>query len=98
MFKAVSLVGDISRILNLDNKIKIKTIYYYVNISSIEDIVDDCSLLAFCLFFTIKEVFKVPSVTLEDIAQAFKFFGYNINDYLILKLEKKYREILINDL
>ncbi|MFX1375324.1 MAG: hypothetical protein ACFFA0_05895 [Promethearchaeota archaeon] len=84
--------------LNLNRNIKHNAAYYYRKVLEADKKVsNNISLLAFCLFHTIRKHYSHIQIKLDDITKAFQKFGYNLNSESILKEGIKYKTYFLFD-
>ena len=84
--------------MNLSPQIRQSSAYYYSKIlKSEKHVINNISLIAFCIFFAIRKENRNAPVTINEIARAFKSIGHRVNPRLILRDGIRYKNHLCQD-
>lgn len=94
-YRIFRILKKISLFLNLNRNVRSNAAYYYKKIKKREKkVINNISLIAFCIFIAArKEKFNAP-ITINEIADAFQKFGHRVNPRLILRDGLKYKHYL----
>ncbi|MFX0012374.1 MAG: hypothetical protein ACFE9R_18825, partial [Candidatus Hermodarchaeota archaeon] len=93
-----NILNKISVFLNLGKNIRNNAAYFYKNIIKNEKkVINNISLIAFCIFYAIRREDPNSSVTINEIANAFQNFGHRVSPRLILRDGIKYKHHLKNE-
>lgn len=76
----------VSTYLNLNRNIQINAGYYYKKIIKNEEkVVNNITLIAFCLFYAARKEYHNAPITIKEIAQGFVDMGHRVNPRLMLR-------------
>ncbi|TFF97090.1 MAG: transcription initiation factor IIB family protein [Promethearchaeota archaeon] len=94
-YRIFRILKKISIYLNLNKNVRNNAAYYYKKIKKKEkNVINNISLIAFCIFNAArKEKFNAP-ITINEIATAFQKFGHRVNPRLILRDGLRYKKHL----
>ncbi len=94
-YRIFKILKKVSIYLNLNINIRNNAAFYYKKIKKKEkEIINNISLIAFCIFIAGREEnFKSP-ITINEISSAFQKFGHRVNPRLILRDGLKYKKLL----
>ncbi|MFX1589785.1 MAG: hypothetical protein ACFFC1_16680 [Promethearchaeota archaeon] len=94
-YRIFNILNKISTYLNLNKNIRNSAAYYYKKIIKKEkDIINNISLIAFCIFYATKKEYHNAPITINEIASAVRNFGHRVNPRLILRDGLKYKKHL----
>ncbi|MHA1294905.1 MAG: hypothetical protein ACTSQJ_19900 [Promethearchaeota archaeon] len=94
-YRIFNILNKISIYLNLNNNIRNNAAYYYKKIIKNEKkIINNISLIAFCIFFAARNEFHNAPITINEISRAFQSFGHRVNPRLILRDGLRYKKHL----
>ncbi|MHA1241440.1 MAG: hypothetical protein ACTSQU_11745 [Promethearchaeota archaeon] len=97
-YRIFNILNKISIYLNLNKNIRNNAAYYYKKIIKNEDhIINNISLIAFCIFYSVRKEYHNAPITINEISNAFQSFGHRVNPRLILRDGLKYKNHLNND-
>ncbi len=84
---------DVSRILKLNQNVVKNAAYFYKKICKNESIIKNhVSLIAFCLFYSIRIENRNAPITLLELAYVFQSLGHHVTPQLILKNGSFYKK------
>ncbi len=96
-YRIFNILNKISNYLNLNKSIRNNAAYFYKKIIKIENkIINNISLIAFCIFLAARKENHNAPVTINEIAKAFQMFGHRVSPKLILRDGVLYKRHLIN--
>jgi transcription initiation factor TFIIIB Brf1 subunit/transcription initiation factor TFIIB len=97
-YRVFNILNKITLYLNLNKNIRNNAAYYYKKIiKSEEKVINNISLIAFCIFFAARREFHNAPITINEISKAFQNFGHRVNPRLILRDGIKYKHHLNDD-
>ncbi|MFX1241664.1 MAG: hypothetical protein ACFFA7_10490 [Promethearchaeota archaeon] len=97
-YRVFNILNKITLYLNLNKNIRNNAAYYYKKIiKSEEKVVNNISLIAFCIFFAARREFQNAPITINEISRAFQNFGHRVNPRLILRDGIRYKQYLNDD-
>ncbi len=93
-YRIFNILNKISIYLNLNKNISKNAAYFYKKIIKNEErVINNISLIAFCIFFAARKENHNAPITINEISNAFQVFGHRVNPRLIMRdglLYKKY--------
>ncbi|TKJ19941.1 MAG: hypothetical protein CEE43_13760, partial [Promethearchaeota archaeon Loki_b32] len=93
-----NILDKIAGYLNLNKNIRNNAAYYYRKILKNEKkILNNISLIGFCIFFAVREEYHNAPITINEISNAFQNFGHRITPLLILRDGVRYKHYLNNN-
>ncbi|MFX0104971.1 MAG: hypothetical protein ACFE75_05735 [Candidatus Hodarchaeota archaeon] len=97
-YRVFNILNKISLYLNLTKNIRNSAAYYYKKIVKIEEkVINNISLIAFCIFFAARKEYHNAPITINEISKAFQNYGHRVNPRLILRDGIRYKRHLNND-
>jgi len=97
-YRVFNILNKISLYLNLTKNIRNNAAYYYKKIIKNEKkVINNISLIAFCIFFAARKEYHNAPITINEISKAFQNFGHRVNPRLILRDGIRYKHHLNND-
>lgn len=85
-YRIFNILQNISLYLNLNKNTKVNAGYYYRKIIKNEEkIINNITLLAFCIFYAMRKDYHNAPFTINEVAQAFMDMGHRVNPRLILR-------------
>jgi len=97
-YRVFNILNKISLYLNLSKNIRNNAAYYYKKIiKSEEKVINNISLIAFCIFFAARKEYHNAPITINEISKAFQNFGHRVNPRLILRDGIRYKHLLNNE-
>ena len=94
-YRIFNILNKISIYLDLNKNIRNNAAYYYKKIIKNEnEIINNISLIAFCIFLAAREENHNAPITINEISNAFQKFGHRVNPRLILRDGLKYKKFL----
>ncbi|MFX1420207.1 MAG: hypothetical protein ACFE9N_14935 [Promethearchaeota archaeon] len=97
-YRVFNILNKISLYLNLNKNIRNNAAYYYKKIIKTEEkVINNISLIAFCIFFSARKEYHNAPITINEISEAFQNFGHRVNPRLILRDGIKYKHHLNDD-
>ncbi|MFX1569033.1 MAG: hypothetical protein ACFFCV_11780 [Promethearchaeota archaeon] len=97
-YRIFNILNKISLYLNLSKNIRNHAAYCYKRIIKAEEkVINNISLIAFCIFFAARKENHNAPITINEISNAFQNFGHRVNPRLILRDGVKYKRHLNND-
>lgn len=85
-YRIFNILKKISTYLNLNKNIQINAGYYYKKIIKNEEkVVNNITLIAFCLFYAVRKDHHNAPFTIKEIAQAFVDMGHRVDPRLMLR-------------
>ncbi len=97
-YRIFNILNKISIYLNLNKNIRNNAAYYYKKILKNEErVINNISLIAFCIFYSVRKEYHNAPITINEISNAFQSFGHRVNPRLILRDGIKYKNHLNND-
>lgn len=96
-YRIFNILNKISLYLNLTKNIRNNAAYYYKKIVKNEEkVINNISLIAFCIFFAARKEYHNAPITINEISKAFQNFGHRVNPRLILRDGIRYKRHLNN--
>lgn len=97
-YRIFNILNKISLYLNLNKNLRNNAAYYYKKIIRNEGkIINNISLIAFCIFHAVRKEYHNAPITINEIAKAFQNFGHRVNPRLILRDGIRYKHHLNNE-
>jgi transcription initiation factor TFIIIB Brf1 subunit/transcription initiation factor TFIIB len=97
-YRIFNILNKISLHLNLNKNIRNSAAYYYKKIIKHEEkVINNISLIAFCIFYAARKEFHNAPITINEISKAFQNLGHRVNPRLILRDGIKYKKYLSNN-
>ncbi len=97
-YRIFNILNKISVYLNLNKNIRNNAAYYYKKIIKNEErVINNISLIAFCIFYSVRKEYHNAPITINEISNAFQNFGHRVNPRLILRDGIRYKNHLNND-
>jgi len=97
-YRIFNILNKISVYLNLNKNIRNNAAYYYKKIIKNEDrVINNISLIAFCIFYSVRKEYHNAPITINEISIAFQNYGHRVNPRLILRDGIRYKKHLNND-
>jgi len=97
-YRVFNILNKISLFLNLTKNIRNNAAYYYKKIIKNEEkVINNISLIAFCIFFAARKENHNAPITINEISNAFQNFGHRVNPRLILRDGIRYKHHLNNN-
>lgn len=94
-YRVFNILNKISVYLNLNRNIRNNAAYFYKKIIRNEKkVINNISLIAFCIFYAARKEFHNAPVTINEISNGFKNFGHRVSPRLILRDGIKYKRHL----
>jgi transcription initiation factor TFIIIB Brf1 subunit/transcription initiation factor TFIIB len=94
-YRIFNILNKITIYLNLNKNIKNNAAYYYKKIIKSEPkVINNISLIAFCIFYAVRKEYHNAPITIIEIANAFQNFGHRVNPRLILRDGLRYKKYL----
>ena len=94
-YRIFNILNKITIYLNLNKSIKNNAAYYYKKIIKNElKVINNISLIAFCIFYAARKEYHNAPITITEISKAFQNFGHRVNSRLILRDGLKYKKYL----
>jgi len=92
-YRIFNILNKISLHLNLNKNIRNNAAYYYKKIIKYErKVINNISLIAFCIFYAARKETHNAPITINEISQAFQNFGHRVNPRLILRDGVRYKK------
>ncbi|MHA1915928.1 MAG: hypothetical protein ACW986_18415 [Promethearchaeota archaeon] len=97
-YRIFNILNKVSLSLNLNKNIRNNAAYFYKKIIKMEGkVINNISLIAFCIFYAVRKEYHNAPITTNEIAKAFQSFGHRVNPRLILRDGVKYKRHLSNE-
>lgn len=97
-YRIFNILNKISFYLNLNKNIRNNAAYYYKKILKNEKkVINNISLIAFCIFFSARADNHNAPITIKEISTAFQSFGHRVNPRLILRDGIRYKQHITKD-
>jgi len=97
-YRVFNILNKISLYLNFNKNIRNSAAYYYKKILKQEEkVINNISLIAFCIFYAARKENQNAPITIKEISLAFQNFGHRVNPRLILRDGLKYKKHLNTD-
>ncbi|MFX1312375.1 MAG: hypothetical protein ACFFHD_07160 [Promethearchaeota archaeon] len=94
-YRIFDILNKISSYLNLNKNTRNNAAYYYKKIIKNEEkVINNISLIAFCIFYAIRKEFQNAPITINEISKTFQNYGHRVNPRLILRDGIKYKHHL----
>jgi len=94
-YRIFNILNKISTYLNLNKNISKNAAYFYRKIIKNEEkVINNISLIAFCIFYATRKEYHNAPITINEISDAFQNFGHRVNPRLILRDGIKYKRHL----
>jgi len=96
-YRIFNILNKISIYLSLNKNIRNTAAYNYKKIIKNEKkVINNISLIAFCIFYAAREESHNAPITINEISIAFQSFGHRVNSRLILRDGIRYKKYLTN--
>jgi transcription initiation factor TFIIIB Brf1 subunit/transcription initiation factor TFIIB len=97
-YRIFNILNKVSLYLNLNKNIRNNAAYYYKKILKNEQkVINNISLIAFCIFHAVRKEYHNAPFTINEIAKAFQNFGHRVNPRLIMRDGIRYKHHLNNE-
>ena len=97
-YRIFNILNKVSISLNLNKIIRNNAAYFYKKIIKMEGkVINNISLIAFCIFYAVRKEYQNAPITTNEIAKTFQNFGHRVNPRLILRDGVKYKRHLSNE-
>ncbi len=97
-YRVFNILNKISLYLNLNKNIRNNAAYFYKKILKNEEkVINNISLIAFCIFLSARRENHNAPITINEIAKSFQNFGHRVNPRLILRDGLRYKHHLNNE-
>ncbi len=97
-YRIFNILNKVSLYLNLNKNIRNNSAYYYKKILKNEQkVINNISLIAFCIFHAVRKEYHNAPFTINEIAKAFQNFGHRVNPRLIMRDGIRYKHHLNNE-
>jgi transcription initiation factor TFIIIB Brf1 subunit/transcription initiation factor TFIIB len=97
-YRIFNILNKISIYLNLNKNIRNNAAYYYKKIVKNEGkVINNISLIAFCIFYSVRREYHNAPITINEISKAFQNYGHRVNPRLILRDGIRYKTHLNNN-
>lgn len=94
-YRIMNILADVVQLMKLNNDIRKDAAFYYRKIKSNNSkIKNNISLIAFCVFFAVRNKNHNAPVTIREISEVFQNLGHRVNPRLILRDGLLYKKIL----
>lgn len=94
-YRVFNILNKVSLSLNLNKNIRNNSAYYYKKIIRMEGkVINNISLIAFCIFYAVRKEYQNAPITINEIAKIFQNFGHRVNPRLILRDGIRYKHHL----
>lgn len=94
-YRIMNILVDVIQILNLNQIIRRDAAYYFRKIKSRNPVIrNNISLIAFCIFFAVRNQYQNAPITIHDISYAFQQLGHRVNPRLILRDGILYKKMI----
>ncbi|MFX0042021.1 MAG: hypothetical protein ACFE8L_03830 [Candidatus Hodarchaeota archaeon] len=97
-YRVFNILNKVSLYLNFNKNIRNSAAYYYKKILKQEEkVINNISLIAFCIFYAARKENQNAPITINEISETFQSFGHRVNPRLILRDGLKYKKHLSTD-
>ena len=94
-YRIFNILNKISMYLKLNKNIRNNAAYYYRKIVKNEKkVINNISLIAFCIFYSVRRECHNAPITINEISNAFQNYGHRVNPRLILRDGIRYKKHL----
>lgn len=94
-YRIMNILANVAQFLKLSNDTRIDAAFYFRKIKSLNaNIRNNISLIAFCIFFAVRNQKRNAPVTIKEISEAFQMLGHRVNPRLILRDGVMYKKLL----
>ena len=94
-YRIFNILSKISIYLTLNKNIRNNAAYYYKKVIKHEQkVINNISLIAFCIFYAARKENHNAPITINEISRAFQNFGHRVNPRLILRDGVRYKKYL----
>ena len=94
-YRIFNILNKITLFLDLNKNIRNIAAYYYKKILKNEKkIINNISLIAFCIFYAARKENHNAPITIKEISEAFQNYGHRVNPKLILRDGIRYKHHL----
>ncbi len=94
-YRIMNILANTTQYLKLSSDIRKDAAYNFRKIKSMnKNIRNNISLIAFCIFFAVRNQKRNAPVTIKEISEAFQMLGHRVNPRLILRDGVLYKKLL----
>jgi transcription initiation factor TFIIIB Brf1 subunit/transcription initiation factor TFIIB len=94
-YRVMNILSDIIQILHLSQIVRKDAAFYFRKIKSLNSSIrNNISLIAFCVFFAVRNQYHNAPITINDISFAFQQLGHRVNPRLILRDGILYKKVI----
>lgn len=94
-YRIMNILADVTRTMKLSKDLRKDAAYYFRKIKSINDkIKNNISLIAFCVFFAVRNKTHNAPVTIKEISKVFQDLGHRVKPRLIIRDGVLYKKML----
>lgn len=94
-YRIMNILSDVIQSMHLSQSIRKDAAYYYRKIKSLnKKIKNNISLIAFCIFFSVRSRNHNAPVTIKEIAKIFQSLGHRVNPRLIIRDGVFYKKLI----
>ena len=91
-YRIFNILNKVTIYLKLNKNIRNNAAYYYKKIVKNEEkVINNISLIAFCIFYAVRKEYHNAPMTIVEISNAFQNFGHKVNPRLILRDGIRYK-------
>lgn len=95
-YRIMNILADVIQYMKLNQSIRKDAAYYFRKIKNNNSkIRNNISLIAFCIFFAVRNYNHNAPVTIKEISDIFQSLGHRVNPRLIIRDGVLYKKILI---
>ncbi len=95
-YRIFNILNKVALQMKLDKNVCLNSANYYKKVFNEEKkIINNISLLAFCIFFAVRKENHNESIGINEISDVFLGLGHRINSRLILRDELNYKHYLM---
>ncbi|NGX49150.1 MAG: hypothetical protein K940chlam5_00746 [Candidatus Anoxychlamydiales bacterium] len=96
-YRIFNLLNKVVPYLNLNKNIQTNSAYFYKKITKEEEkILNNLALIAFCVFYAVRQEYHNAPITISEISAVFQNFGHRVTPRLILRNGVNYKHHLNN--
>jgi transcription initiation factor TFIIIB Brf1 subunit/transcription initiation factor TFIIB len=94
-YRIMNILADVVKYMNLNQGTRKDAAYYFWKIKSMNsDIRNNISLIAFCIFFAVRNQNQNAPVTIKEISDVFQMLGHRVIPRLIIRDGLLYKKML----
>jgi len=91
-YRVFNILNKVSIYLKLNKNIRNNAAFYYRKIVKKEKkVLNNISLIAFCIFYSVRREYHYAPITISEISNAFQKFGHRVSPRLILRDGIRYK-------